>query len=168
MGFSEACNRGAARSHGISPEYVAGVVDSDGSLFITTYPSPRSKLGYVFVVAVQLGLAESEASRGLLEYLKKKYGGNIQTQPSGRGGRKTPLLVYALRHGRASRLILDIYPYLLLKRTQANLCIKALEIQAIPPRERHFNWSNMLQSYREVVSRLNSKKGQHAIRGSVM
>ncbi len=150
----------------VSPEYLAGMIDSDGSLFITTYPSPRAKLGYVFVVAIQLGLAETERSRCLLNYLQDRYGGNIQTQPAGRRGRKTALLLYSLRHGKARRLILDIYPHLFLKRTQARLCLKALEIQAIPLGERDPDWSEVLQYCRESISSLNSKRGQHAGNGS--
>lgn len=146
----------------ISPEYLAGVVDSDGSLFITTYPSPRAKLGYVFVVGFSLGLAETERSRCLLDYLRDRYGGNIQTQPEGRRGRKTALLLYSLRHSKSRRLIQDVYPHLFLKRAQARLCLKALDIQAIPLGERDSDWSDTLQYCRERISSLNSKKGQHA------
>ncbi len=139
------------------------MVDSDGNLFITTYPSPRAKLGYVFVVGFSLGLAETERSRWLLGYLKDRYGGNIQTQLAGRRGRKTALLLYSLRHSKARRLIQDVSPHLILKGTQARLCLRALDIQATPLGERDPDWSEALQNCRERISSLNSKKGRHAL-----
>lgn len=107
--------------------YLAGVVDSDGSLTISrqhnkTRPNPS------FTPTFQLSWVESIASRKVMELLKTSYGGSISKSKSQKGRFKNarPIIKYCITSRKLKAFLLDVAPYLRLKKSQADLCLKLI------------------------------------------
>lgn len=107
----------------ITPAYIAGMLDSDGSLSISKLHATRKTPNYRVIFQVQWKL--SAASESVLLSLKKTYGGAIcypKIQKTSLG--KSQTVKYCLTGKKLDKLLKDIEPYVLLKYEQVKLAQK--------------------------------------------
>lgn len=107
--------------------YVAGVVDSDGSISIAKSHSKRKNPSYV--ASIQLSWLYNDKTLIVFEKLKEIYGGNISISNRTYKGtyktRETKMYKYNITSQQAKKLLEDIQPFLLLKYEQ---CQTALDL----------------------------------------
>ncbi len=100
--------------------YIAGIIDGEGSLMV--YPF-KTKKGYVIY---QSRLAVCNTKKELIDYLMKTTGIG-RTRVSHTPLRK-PFYYWALSSENIRKFLPIIFPYLLLKRKQAELLLEYLSI----------------------------------------
>lgn len=105
----------------ITPQYIAGFFDGEGSIGI--YDRPNRAAGGVAVMT-QLTQNRTKDSTALFEFLRAKYGGNISKQRTLSGRIKYN---WALHAKGIKAFLPDILPYLVLKRDQAQILLTWLE-----------------------------------------
>ena len=113
--------------------YIAGVIDSDGSICISKYDNH----GYVsYRPMVQLTWKNIKECRDVIESLKEVYGGCVFIEKSKRklGGNNT-YLAYKVDTRKAEKLLDDIKSSLWIKKEQA---VYAIRVQQI---KEEYNWT---------------------------
>ncbi len=91
--------------------YIAGYLDADGSLMITKFGSTEQ-------IVVQC----ASVHREFIEYLKSIYGGMyVYRDNYGKNSKK--LYQWRVVARDAERVIIDVYPYLRLKKERARILI---------------------------------------------
>lgn len=130
----------------MTPAYWAGVADSDGSLCIGRLHRDRPNCTYNPMF--QLTWTANDISKAAMEVLMAQYGGsfaraggssvNIATYKNSK-----PYYKYSLTGKRLLSFLIDIKPYLLLKKEQAENLITILQNQknygVSRPRSEHIN-----------------------------
>lgn len=106
----------------LSPQYVAGFFDGEGSVgiyFINT-GKESGKVDIKFRVNTRI----TNTNQEVLQRIKAKYGGAIG---SSRRNNSNSKWVYNLEFGRedSERLLIEILPYLIIKRERAKIAIEA-------------------------------------------
>lgn len=102
----------------ITPEYLAGFMDGEGSIMITKL-SPRESSRAYYRARIDLANTDWRA----LEEIRDQYGGILVAGPRQRDTWKTAYhLVWT--DGRVARLLARLRPYLRLKRKQADLVLE--------------------------------------------
>lgn len=101
----------------LSDQYLAGLFDGEGSVGVYRH---KAKDTFTTVLKVQVGQMASTESETIFNFLKEKYGGAISRQTK-RGGSK--YLLYQLSRRKAVALLRDIYPYVVIKKTQISEAI---------------------------------------------
>ena len=92
--------------------YAAGVIDCDGSIYVANCGKSQSP---------HLRVAVYNTRRGLIDWFADKYGGTVGECKRGGRSREYSWTLY----GRgASTVLMDILPYLVIKREQALLAIE--------------------------------------------
>lgn len=148
----------------LSPEYLAGVFDSDGSFSLSKRCRPDTPRGYGYGVTLQLTWKTTDKSRRVLEKVKQKYGGSLfESTSSGYSGRAKSLK-YSVAMRKAIPLISDILPFLNLKRTQARICLEFAESRMAGKYNCHRpqtdeQWEELDYLY-ERMRELNTKNGK--------
>ena len=114
--------------------YLAGVIDSDGSIMIkrstwamrnrndTNWPVFSERIG------IKLSTKRKENLTVLL-IIKTKYGGSLREETKiyqSKSGftSKYPTYTYIASDKKATKFVIDIYPYLIIKKKQAELLLK--------------------------------------------
>jgi len=106
--------------------YFAGLIDGDGSIYIYK-TTPKKKNGKVYkYLGVSISIQEHDMS--VLVEGQKKWGGNLSTF-NGRGLGKKRVARWALPLSGTEAFLVDIFPYLRIKRKQAELAIKFCKIK---------------------------------------
>lgn len=100
-------------------KYLAGIIESDGAIFITHI---RSKY-YRAIVSVSSGDA------GLVSSIKKKYSGSTAKAEDARVGNNTNYR-WTISGKNAENILKKIFPYLQIKTKQARLLLKLLKLQS--------------------------------------
>lgn len=108
--------------------YIAGVVDSDGSIGISRQNIKRPRPSYR--PQFQLTWVKNQKTMQVLKFLKETYGGSICESKSMQGRFKNgqPIVKYMLATKQLKPFLLDILPYLRLKRKQAINTIRLISI----------------------------------------
>ena len=105
------------------PRYVAGVIDSDGSISI----NKRIQKGKYkqHTVIIQITWLDIPECRNIFYSLKQKYGGAIY-DVTGKGNRlsKSKLIRYSLESKSTIAFLEDVSPYLIIKKEQAKIAMK--------------------------------------------
>lgn len=102
----------------IKHAFLAGLVEGDGCISTVAYKEARKKRGITFGVH----LCVSNTRRGLVEFLTDNFEGRIDGwQPKGKGNF---MYRWALYGEKAKTVLLQIYPYLVSKKKQAELAVK--------------------------------------------
>lgn len=113
----------------ISPEYLAGVIDSDGSICLTKRHVKRPKPNYM--IMVQLGWVDKPETRAVMDQLKEQYGGStFIVKPSKSSFSTRDHIKYTAVGEAAEKIIRDILPHLHLKTKQAQNALRARELTA--------------------------------------
>src|SRR3990167_3799662 len=104
----------------ISPTYLAGVLDSDGSFSIMRYkqannrPKTWSRKWY-YRAQAQLTWTQTDKSLNVMQQIKSRYGGYILAKSDHKekyGSNTKPTYQYIATGNAARKLIADILPYL--------------------------------------------------------
>lgn len=109
--------------------YIAGVIDSDGSL--TIYRQHRNRKASTYTPTFQLQWTKTTKSKKVLDSLVKQYGGSF-CEPVRRSGfsNSKPTYKYCLTSMKLRQLLLDVIPHLALKRKQAINLLRLIELNA--------------------------------------
>lgn len=108
----------------MSPEYIAGVLDADGSFSILRKRRPGLANGHDYRAAVQLSWIETPRTLAVLEHLRDRYGGRIAREE-----RATNTIIrWHIWSRKTEPLLRDVLPHLQLKREQAECLLQHLEL----------------------------------------
>ena len=91
--------------------YVAGIIDGEGCIYIE-----HGKKGKGFQLSVSVGSSD----RWLCEFLKFSFGGCLYDMKS----KTLPCWKWEIRTKQAGQFLGDIFPYLRLKKPQAEIALK--------------------------------------------
>lgn len=111
----------------ISPQYLAGVIDSDGSISITKRHVNRPNPHYS--VMIQLGWIYKEETEEFMKALVNKFGGSYKViEPTVKSFTKKQSVKYCAFGDAAENILKEIKPFLILKSKQAD---NALELRCV-------------------------------------
>lgn len=100
--------------------YIAGIVDGEGTLGVSRYSRKENKSGYRF----QIFLAITSTNKELLEWLTKTTGlGAFHEKKESSIRAKRRCWKWSLKFTQAARLLIQISPYMIIKKDQALNCI---------------------------------------------
>lgn len=111
----------------INPAYLAGVIDSDGSFSISRLHKKRRNVSYS--PSFQLTWSNTLLTREFFEQLKIQYGGSYFVgMPSSKNSfpNAKQIIKYCLVCRQIRKLIVDVLPFLILKRRQARTLLRLL------------------------------------------
>ncbi|NIU00682.1 MAG: hypothetical protein GWN01_07015 [Nitrosopumilaceae archaeon] len=142
----------------ISSQYLAGVLDSDGSLSINRTLNHGKTRQYRPVF--QLTWKYIDETMKIMEYLKEKYGGSVFIEKSKKKlNMNGHYLAYKLDSKGLKQLLKEIRPYLLIKYKQCDLLIELLNtLKGKGTRPSEEVWERRKQLYEEC------KKINHMIK----
>ena len=106
----------------ISPQYMAGMLDADGCFMIPRRPA-RLRTSPTYLIEVRL----TNTDEPMMLQVQKEYGGLLY-------GKELPNPLHKKRYDlrwvslKAENLLVEIYPYLIIKKQQADLLLKLLAI----------------------------------------
>ena len=111
----------------ISPQYLAGVADSDGSFSLMKRTGQSTTTGYFYRSIFQLSWSPSSNANKVMRYLKRTYGGTFcACVYRGLGSKDAVTLKYSVESKGLLKLIQDIKPHLILKKDRAKLIEKQI------------------------------------------
>lgn len=112
----------------ISPQYLAGVIDSDGSICITKRglkdrPNPN------YSVMIQIGWVYKDTTEAFMKQMKIDFGGSYSiVKPSKNSFSKRNHIKYCAYGTTADKILEKIKPFLILKGQQADNAIELRNI----------------------------------------
>jgi len=110
----------------LEPAYLAGVLDSDGSISIVRRKKQKTINGFHYRAVFQLSWIKKDLTMEVLSELVVKYGGNlneIESRWKGQFQSHNSVLKYSLEGHGLDRFLSDVLPYVKLKREQVFLAI---------------------------------------------
>ncbi len=115
----------------ISKEYIAGVIDSDGSISVCRRRNLSTPRGYAYRFVIQIGWKETIESRKVLEDIADKYNGAVYSfkKKANKFGGEITCVKFMCESGRAAAMVEDILPFLRLKHKQGKLLLKIHEVR---------------------------------------
>lgn len=110
----------------ISPEYLAGVWDSDGSISVARKHSKRPNPSYI--VSLQLTWSDTPKVREFLSKLTEQYDGQFYESKSmkNRYPGSRAVVKYSVSCRKSRKLLEAMLPFLQLKKEQAELALQVL------------------------------------------
>ena len=105
--------------------YLAGVMDSDGNFGVVKKRVPRMLWPHYRINIRAAQVAPSPA----IELLAKTFGGNVTIRRARRPNHRD-LVGWGLHDGRAAAAIKALYPYLVVKKHEAELLLELLQLKA--------------------------------------
>ncbi|HEC66758.1 MAG TPA: hypothetical protein ENI23_15900 [bacterium] len=113
--------------------YLAGVIDSDGSISIIKRTKQTTTRGYSYRELVQLSWVYSTPALKFMNEIKKLYGGSVfeYTKQANEFSSDSIILKYTVEAKGADKLVRDILPYLTLKKEQAKRMVKMRELKSM-------------------------------------
>ena len=116
------------REGGISPRYLAGFVDGEGSLMIVKSRSRKSGC-----VQYRARFTVSNTDRGILEEIRRDFGGTIHKVGRGKCSWK-PVYMLVFTDGLIPSLLSVLHPHLRLKRKQTAVQLEFIDHKKRTPR----------------------------------
>lgn len=149
----------------ISPIYLAGVLDADGSFTIAKRNRNDSIVGFQYSIMVQLTWKESPKSVEFMNELVEQYGGGVcRTEGTGYSGKSISLKYATSSYSQSKRVIESVLPYLRLKSEQARICLSFIEHACKEKYTAHNRRSaedwEVLDGFYNAIRLLNSKNGK--------
>lgn len=145
----------------MSPEYLAGVIDSDGALSIGIRQKDRKNPH--FEIMVQLSWSQTSRSKAVMDHLVNTYGGSyFNGVPSNqRYANGRPIYKYCAVGAAAQKIVEDILPHLQLKTRQARNLLRLRKIKAAYTgvRPRPEKVSKVLYRLERLNKTFNTKNG---------
>lgn len=144
----------------INPQYLAGVMDSDGSFTITRrHPQRQKQCNYTCMV--QLTWTLNEKTKKFIESLAAQYGGSwFIGSPKNNYINSKPIIKYCGTGEAAKSIAEDTKNYLRLKKEQADNIIEVRRLISTFRGSRPIDISEALSSLYSLNKQLNSKNGK--------
>ena len=121
--------------------YLAGLIDGEGTItLLPTYPDRGIYATYLIV---------SNSDENLMNWLVKNFGGVIKELKSRKEGSK-PVFNWILRTKKAAELIEKCYPYLIVKKLQAEVIFEYRKTLCKP----HPTTVEIINKRRELVEKI--------------
>jgi hypothetical protein len=143
----------------LNPAYLAGIIDSDGSMSVARRNPNRVHPS--FVAMVQLNWKSTELSKTFLDILVAEYGGSYcACKSTNKKSKITTSDYYSYcATGKAARKIASaVLPYLFLKKQQAENLLRLCDIVKMGP-GRKPEVTTELQFLYDLNKSLNTKNG---------
>lgn len=111
---------------GVTPQYIAGLIDSDGSISIVRRSCKNTSRGYNHREMVQITWKHSIIAEQVFNELKNMFGGSVfvHERKSGFATRHTTLVKYTVEGKGAEAMMIAILPYLTIKQQQASYLLQ--------------------------------------------
>ena len=130
--------------------YLAGIMDADGYISIQrTFSNPKYPLSYSYCEWVGCGQISQEA----ISLFHNIWGGSLILRKPQKSGHR-PLYYWLVTNKKAARVVTDLYPFLRVKRDQADLIIQLRKSKNLPKVETHVKGKSLkpeVQSFREEL-----------------
>ena len=110
--------------------YLAGVIDSDGSISIIKRLRQSTTRGYHYRELVQISWKREAGTERLANEIKDRYGGGVYITANGGFNGDTPIIKYGCEGKIAERLLKDIIPFMQLKKPQAELALRMRSLKS--------------------------------------
>ena len=138
--------------------YLAGVIDSDGSISIQKAYKNRKNPNYR--VNIQISWNYSKSAKQYFEFLTNTYGGSYFIAPHHQNSFKPGALTikYSCTGSAAKKLLISIRRELVLKCEQAENCLECLTIK----NKRPVNYFSKLEKLYLKNIKLNKKREKRA------
>lgn len=137
-------------SHFLS--YLAGVIDSDGSIGISRRTEPSNSHGYSYREVIQITWKKSDKTTEFLSKLKNIYGGSLGFYKGG-FDKKTDTVRYSLDGKGSVAFARDILPYLILKKNQAELLLEIRALKEVRYGNNHLKPLHIWEKEDEIYQR---------------
>lgn len=111
----------------ISWEYLAGMIDADGSIGTTRTGANRNVVGRVIV---------TNTNHDFLRILKEQFGGSLNLRSIGSKENWKPYGSIIWTNRGAEMILEQVLPYLIIKKRQAELCLELIQMRNLPKSER--------------------------------
>ncbi len=111
----------------IESAYLAGVLDSDGSISIVRRKNSSTVNGFFYRVIFQLTWVETPDTVKIMKYLVNQYKGSfhkINKRTNGRFKNPSDIIKYSTEGKGLDKLLNDVLPFVLLKKEQVSLAIR--------------------------------------------
>ena len=144
----------------INPAYLAGIIDSDGSISIARRNINRQNPSYC--VMFQLTWKLTEESKQFMSDLTKQYGGSFSEVNSSSAGRfKNPsrIIKCCITDNNVEQLLIDTLPFLILKKKQAIRGLRVREVIREKPEDK-FEILNKLYDENRFLNHKLGKGGK--------
>lgn len=103
----------------VSPQYLAGVIDSDGSISITKRHKDRVNPNYSAMI--QIGWVYKPETELFMQSLVNKYGGSFKVIKPGKSSMsKRDHIKYCAYGKTVDKILKDVKPFLILKKKQTD------------------------------------------------
>src|SRR5438445_13737094 len=114
----------------MSPQYLAGMLDSDGSIGINRRVLPSGSLTFPQMVRV----GHLVEDRRAIDLAAETFGGRVRPRrfQLGHFGRR-PMIYWICEGPLAVRVLRLVSPFLLIKRRQAAACLQMARLQRLTP-----------------------------------
>lgn len=112
----------------ISWQYLAGLLDGEGSIGTTRTGKHRNVIGRVMI---------TNTDTVLLELLRAEFGGSVTIRAIGSKPGWKPCAHISWTNRGAQKVLEGVLPYLLVKRSQAELCLELIRMRDVPKGERY-------------------------------
>lgn len=148
--------------------WVAGFTDGDGNIGIHKQrPNIRQGLVHTaYYISVQFTNTEREA----LEVIRAVYRGQIQPRASEWG--KYPVYHLTVAGNQGARLLRDTYPYLILKKEHARLCLDLVDtiwkFKCYGPRIPESEWRHRESLYHQLLDLNRRGKDRESVPVSLL
>lgn len=140
---------------GISREYLAGVLDSDGSLSVTRRHLKRPNPSYTAMI--QITWLYSSKSKLVFDFLQRYYGGSYYIGKSHSGFNNPKKIIKYCATGKAAhRILLDCRTSVVLKSKQVKNLLAVIDINQSTKGRRNKAAGKVLQKIYEINKDLNA------------
>ena len=112
----------------ISWEYLAGIIDADGSIGTTKTGTNKNVVGRVIV---------ANTNHEFLTILKNEFGGNLSLRKEGHKPGWKPYGSLTWSNRQAEIILENIYPFLIIKKKQAELCLELIRMRNLSKSDRY-------------------------------
>src|SRR6476659_10306245 len=103
--------------------YLAGIIDGEGCVAVTKITSPKYTGGTYFREFVQVG----NTRKDLLSFINLHFPASIQG-PFNKKPHQRPVFYWTANHSKAREILNATMPYLILKKRQAEICLRIGEL----------------------------------------
>jgi hypothetical protein len=140
----------------MSLEYLAGIIDGEGSLCISKHGSKKSIYARVAVV---------NTHQGLINTIHQQFGGNVCFR-KGRNAFWKTAYIWQISNRKAIDLLRLVHPFLIVKKLQAELIFQMSEV--MPGSYSGKRWeSHVMDNFITAMKRLNNRNNYKGNRNGV-
>ena len=119
--------------------YFAGLFDGEGSFRISKGGGPPSRMCSTTESSMTLYVQVVNTYKPVLEELRDLYGGGIYENKANRGHGWKPAWAWVCSGKKAAKFTHDVFPFLRIKKEQAQACLMFAETYHKPWREFRYN-----------------------------